>query len=194
MEWVFMRWCSCDYISYLRSMKSYEKRSRNSQRCLLKIIPLQQIQLTHCKIRKIAGVHAPGMPGTFSPPPRVSDPDMHHCTCVTHVPWCMPGSLTSGFLWSQRQGENVPAIPDACATRNFTYLVKGAWNILESGPEVEQSQGGDSFHSKEYVNSILANRNSLSKKNTGKETSPEGAWMQMIVNHTYCIIDFVIIK
>ena len=21
--------------------------------------------------------------------------------CVTHVPWCMPGSLTSGFLWSQ---------------------------------------------------------------------------------------------
>ena len=47
--------------------------------------------------------HAPGMPGTFSPPPRVSDPDMHHGTCVTHVPWCMPGSLTSGFLWSQWQ-------------------------------------------------------------------------------------------
>ena len=44
--------------------------------------------------------HAPGMPGTFSPPPRVSDPDMHHGTCVTHVPWCMPGSLTSGCLWS----------------------------------------------------------------------------------------------
>ena len=44
--------------------------------------------------------HAPGMPGTFSPPPRVSDPDMHHGTCMTHAPWCMPGSLTSGFLWS----------------------------------------------------------------------------------------------
>ena len=29
---------------------------------------------------------APGMPGTFSPPLRVSDPDMHHGTCVTHVP------------------------------------------------------------------------------------------------------------
>ena len=41
------------------------------------------------------------MPGTFSPPPRVSDPDMHHGTCVTHVPWCMLGSLTSGFLWSR---------------------------------------------------------------------------------------------
>ena len=45
--------------------------------------------------------HAPGMAGTFSPPPRVSDPDMHHGTCVTHVPWCMPGSLTSGFRWSR---------------------------------------------------------------------------------------------
>ena len=28
---------------------------------------------------------APGMPGTYSTPPRVSDPDMHHGTCVTHA-------------------------------------------------------------------------------------------------------------
>ena len=41
------------------------------------------------------------MPGTFSPPRLKSDPDMHHGTCVTHVPWCMPGSLPSGFLWSR---------------------------------------------------------------------------------------------
>ena len=50
---------------------------------------------------KLRVAHAPGMPGTFFPPPRVSDPDMHHCTCVMHVPWCMPGSLTSGFLWNR---------------------------------------------------------------------------------------------
>ena len=49
----------------------------------------------------------------------VSDPGMHHGTCVTHVPWCMSGSLILGF------GENVPAIPVACATRNFTYLARG---------------------------------------------------------------------
>ena len=49
-------------------------------------------------------VRAPGMPGMFSPPPRVSDPDMHHGTCVTQVPWCMPGTLTSGFLWSWWRG------------------------------------------------------------------------------------------
>ena len=54
---------------------------------------------------KLLVVHAPGMPGTFSPPPRVSDTCMHHGTCVTHVPWCMPGSLTGGFLWSRWRGK-----------------------------------------------------------------------------------------
>ena len=48
---------------------------------------------------------APGMSGTFYPPPRVSYPDMHHGACVTHVPWCMPGLLTSGFLWSPWRGK-----------------------------------------------------------------------------------------
>ena len=44
---------------------------------------------------------------------------MHHGTCVMHAQWCMSGSLTCGG------GENVPGIPCACATRNFTYLVRG---------------------------------------------------------------------
>ena len=39
-------------------------------------------------------VHAQGMPGTFSLPPRFNDPDTHHGTCL-------PGSLTSGFRWSR---------------------------------------------------------------------------------------------
>ena len=51
--------------------------------------------------------------------PLVSDPGMHHGTCVTQVPWCMSGSLTRGG------GENVPGIPGACATRNFAYLARG---------------------------------------------------------------------
>ena len=58
-----------------------------------------------CQIQKLTGCACVGVPGTFSPPPRVSDPDMHHGTCVTHVPWCMPGSLTSGFLWSRWWGK-----------------------------------------------------------------------------------------
>ena len=54
---------------------------------------------------KLRVAHAPGMPRTSSPPPRVSDPDMHHSTFVTHVPWCIPGSLNSGFLWCRWQGK-----------------------------------------------------------------------------------------
>ena len=61
------------------------------------------------QIGKTVGANAPGMPGTFSPPQWVSDPDMNHGTCVTHVPWCKPGSLTSGFLWSRRQFPAFPA-------------------------------------------------------------------------------------
>ena len=54
--------------------------------------------------------------------PLVSDPGMHHGTCVTHVPWCMSGSLNPGGR------ENVPGIPGACTTRNFMYLVRDPYN------------------------------------------------------------------
>ena len=45
------------------------------------------------------------MPGTFSAPPWVSIPDMHRGTCVRHVPWCVPGSLTCGFFGSRWRGK-----------------------------------------------------------------------------------------
>ena len=60
----------------------------------------------------------------FKRKPLVSDPNMHHGTCVTHVPWCMSGSLTRG------RGENVPGIPGACWTLNFACLVRGPWTII----------------------------------------------------------------
>ena len=56
-----------------------------------------------CKIWRVT--HAPGMPETFSPPPRVNDPEMHHDTLFAHVPWCILGSLTSSFLWSRWRGK-----------------------------------------------------------------------------------------
>ena len=67
------------------------------------------------QIRKIAGCACAGNAGNVFPcrrfqgNPLVSDPGMHHGTCVTHVPWCMSGSLTCG------DGENIPGIPGACA-------------------------------------------------------------------------------
>ena len=58
-----------------------------------------------CQIRKVAGCACDGNTGNVSPPPRVSVPDMHHGTCVMHVPWCMQGSLTSSILWSRWRGK-----------------------------------------------------------------------------------------
>ena len=58
---------------------------------------------------KLRFAHASGMPGTFSPLPWVSDPVMHHGTCVTHVSWCMPGSLSSSFLlirWREKRSRH----------------------------------------------------------------------------------------
>ena len=78
---------------------------------------------------KLRVAHAPGMPGAFSPlrlqrKPLVSDPGMHHGTCATRVAWCMSVSLTRGG------GKNVPGIPSACTTRNFTYLARCPWCAL----------------------------------------------------------------
>ena len=75
---------------------------------------------------KLRVAHEAEMPGTFSPSPRVTDPDMHHGTCVTHVPWCMRGLLTSCFRWSRWREKAFQAFPaHAHPVRNFTYLVRG---------------------------------------------------------------------
>ena len=58
-----------------------------------------------CQIRKFWVAHAPGMPETYCSPQQVVDPDMHHGTCVTHVPCCMPGSPASSFVWSRWRGK-----------------------------------------------------------------------------------------
>ena len=57
--------------------------------------------LASYQIRKIACCACTGDAGNVSPSLRVSDPDMNHGTCVTHVLWCMLGSLFNGFLWSR---------------------------------------------------------------------------------------------
>ena len=82
---------------------------------------------------KLRVPHAPGMPGTFSPPLWVSDPDMHYGTCVMHVPWCMPASLTSGFLWCLWQGKRAQH-SRRMRTRNFTYLARGPWLLSYHWP------------------------------------------------------------
>ena len=72
---------------------------------------------------KFRVAHAPGMPGTFSPPPRVSNPDMHYGTCVTHVSWCIPGLLPSSCLWSRWRGKR-SRHSLRMPTCNFTFLAR----------------------------------------------------------------------
>ena len=71
----------------------------------IRITP-EHISWASSRYVKLRVAHAPGMPGTFSPPPRISDLDMHHGTCDTHELWCIPGSLTSGFPWSGWLGKH----------------------------------------------------------------------------------------
>ena len=106
---------------------------------------LHRYPWTSCQIRKIAGAHARGMPGTFSPSPQVSDPDMHHGTCVTHVPWCMPGSLTYGFLWKRRREK---FSRHSRRMRNLQFYVSGKRPIdlfAQSGQATLQHQNVISY-------------------------------------------------
>ena len=92
------------------------------------------------QIRKIAGCACAGNAGNVFPrrrfqrKPIVSDPGMHHGTCVTHVPWCMSGSLTCV------DGENVPGIPGACAPailriwQEAHALASEAWSFFMDSP------------------------------------------------------------
>ena len=64
---------------------------------------------------------------------RVSDPDMHHGTCVTLVSWCMPGSLLSGFLWSRWRGK---CSRHCRRRRNPQFYVSGKRPIGKCSPNV----------------------------------------------------------
>ena len=82
------------------------------------------------QIGKIADCACAGNAGNVFPATKfkrkslVSDPGMYHGTCVTHVPWCMTGSITHAG------GKIVPGIPGACAKPNFTNLVREPWHTL----------------------------------------------------------------
>ena len=74
---------------------------------------------------KLPVVHALGIPRTFFPPTWFSDPDMSHGTCVTNVLWCIPWSLTSGFLWKSVAGKTLPAFPAHAQTAILNIWQEG---------------------------------------------------------------------
>ena len=120
--WALPMWCVHDWLHLHRVLNTvhYTNRSSSSDANIHQYTG----PWASCQIRKTEGCACAGNAGTFSPPPWISDPDMNHGTCVTRVPWCMSGSLTSGFLWRRWRKKNVPRILGACATRNYTYLAR----------------------------------------------------------------------
>ena len=101
--------------SHTRTLVLYRHRKLNSYLYVTHKMATEYMAWASYQIRKIAGCACAGNAGNVFPrhrfqrKPLVSDPGMHHGTCVTHVPWCMLGSLTCG------DGENVPGIPGSCA-------------------------------------------------------------------------------
>ena len=85
---------------------------------------------------KLRVAHAPGMPGKFSPPARVSDADIHYGTCATHMPWCMPGSLTSRFLLNRWRGK---LSRRSQRLRNLQFYVSGKRPIGQYGISIRNS-------------------------------------------------------
>ena len=76
---------------------------------------------------KLWFARAPGMPGTFSPHRGLAIP-----TCITARAWstCCDACRDRKLAVSSevRGGQNVPGTPGACATHNFTYLIRGPYN------------------------------------------------------------------
>ena len=72
----------------------------------------------------------------FPPSSQVGDPDMHQGTCMTHVPWSMPGSLTSGFLWSRWLGKR---------SRHSRHMRNPHFYVSGKRPMVEAAHGRSRF-------------------------------------------------
>ena len=87
------------------SVDSYDAFTHILQDCFIAIWTIFDCYGPLARYVKLRVVHPLWMPGTFFPTPRVSDPGMHHGTCVPHVPRCMPGSLPTGFLWCRWRGK-----------------------------------------------------------------------------------------
>ena len=68
--------------------------------------------------------------------PLVSDPGMHHGTCVTHVPWCMSGSLNCGGGGKRSRHSR--------RMRNSQFFVSGKRPMVCSF--ISTYLGGQAFH------------------------------------------------
>ena len=102
-----------------------------------------------CQIGKIVGCACAGNARDVFPANAVSR-FRHASRHVTHVPWCMPGSLTSGFLWSWWRRKRSR---HSRRMRNPQFYVSGKRPVVEHTPQVQERGGGGSLSHGEAFNS-----------------------------------------
>ena len=83
------------------------------------------------KYVKLQVVHAPGMPGTFPPPPRVDDPDMRTIIQTNHdlVDWRKHASLGLNELMPVRLRTWYKCI-SMKISRNVSAYSEKQWNVI----------------------------------------------------------------
>ena len=94
----------------------------------------------------LSGCARAGNAESVFPPPRVSDPNIHHGTRVTHVPWCMPGSLSSSFSWSRWVGKRSRHsrrmhIPQSYVSGKRPIFSCSEWTIMILGAAAARIRG-----------------------------------------------------
>ena len=119
------------------------------------------------QIRKIAGCACAGNAGNvfprhrFQKKPLVNDPDMHHGTCVTHVPCCMSGSLTCC------DGETFPAFP---AHAHPQFCVSG-----------KRPMGNERHHPISHIRYFLRSISTDNPNEIKTSGLDDFAWMKLIL-------------
>ena len=94
------------------------------------------------QICKIAGCACAGNAGNISLSPRVSDPGIHHGTCVAAI-WEEANWRTCRDACRDIANYRLPfksvvgkTLPGICAIRNFTYLVRGPRQTIRGAVEI----------------------------------------------------------
>ena len=111
--------CFVSHLNSISWVKRWTKSRLEIQHTRFNLHHVSKLQtflgisrLASYQIRKIVGCACARNAGNVFPATDlkktlVIDPGIHHSTCVTHVLWCMSGSLTRGG------GKNVPGITSA---------------------------------------------------------------------------------
>ena len=80
---------------------------KRTHRCDDAVVTIMLKIMNNRPLTRYVKLRVAQVPGTFFPPARVSDPDMHRGTCLMHVPRCMPGLLTSKWWWRCRHSRRM---------------------------------------------------------------------------------------